>query len=87
MVCSGDLYVPRCRPSSHQVKLYSVIFMHKPDLQIRLWGGRELEGVLKKNLFWPFRPQLGLKIRGEDAPPGPSPVSVTDLHQGGSKRN
>ena len=98
MVCSGDLYVPRSRPSSHQVKLYSVIFMHKicsgsgstPSDKGRGGGGGGsgwFEGVLKKIFFWPFGPQLDLKIRGEDAPPGPSPVSATDLHQGGSKRN
>lgn len=29
LVCSADLYVPHNRPSSHQVKLYIVNFMHK----------------------------------------------------------
>ena len=28
LVCSADLFVPRSGPSSHHVKLYSVIFMH-----------------------------------------------------------
>ena len=30
-------------------------------------------------MFWPFRPQFGLKIRGA-GPPGPSPGSATAFH-------
>ena len=39
-----------------------------PDPEIRGGGG------LKKNFFWPFGPQFGLKNKGG---PGPSPGSHT----------
>ena len=69
MVCSGDLYVPRSRPSSHQVKLYSVIFMHKicsdsgstPSDKGRGGGGEGRGGLRafsKKYFFGP----LGLNL-------------------------
>ena len=52
------------------------------DLQIRGRGGhpdpeiRGGGGGLKKNLFRPFGPQFGLKIRGAGGPPGTSPGSA-----------
>ena len=48
------------------------------SFQIRAGGGGhpdpEIRGGLKKNFFWPFGPQFGLKIRGG---PGPFPGSHT----------
>ena len=43
-----------------------------PDFQIR--GGPGLQ----KKFFWPFRPQVSLKIRGGEGARGPSPGSTTD---------
>ena len=45
-----------------------------PDPEIRGGGGRE-PGL--QNFFRPFGLRFGLKIRGEPAPPGPSPGSAT----------
>ena len=52
-----------------------------PDLQIRGRGGHpdpEIKGGgwSQKNLFRPFGPQFGLKIRGAAGPPGTSPGSA-----------
>ena len=54
-----------------------------PDLQIRGRGGHpdqrgrgERGRSKKKNLFRPFGPQFGLKIRGAGGPPGTSPGSA-----------
>ena len=42
------------------------------------WGGGKAS--LQKNIFWPFEPQFGLKIRGGGVL-GPSPGSATVLLQ------
>ena len=42
-----------------------------PDPEIRGGGGQ-------KNIFWPFGSQLGLNIRGDPGPSGPSPGYATD---------
>ena len=51
--------------------------MPDPDLEIRgAQSSRPLHkgGGSPKNIFWPFGPQFGLKIRGGGVdPPGPSP--------------
>ena len=59
--------------------------MVDPDLQIRGGGGvghpdPEIKGGPGlKNVFWPFWPQFGLKIRGLSWPPGPSSGSAPGL--------
>ena len=55
-----------------------------PDLQISGEGSGhpnfEIRGgpVLKKQIFRPFGPQFGPKIRGGPGPPGSSPGSTTE---------
>ena len=56
-----------------------------PDLEIREGGrGEGGEGGLQKNIFWPFRPQFGLKITGGGrtpwAPPLDPPLSLHDTN-------
>ena len=49
-----------------------------PDLEIRAGEGGWVEGGgLPKKFIRPFRPQFGLKIRGEAGPPDPSPRSTS----------
>ena len=60
------------------------------DLQIRGGGGRgghpdfEIREARSQNFcfFRPFGTRFGLKMRGDPAPPGPSPGSATALGYG-----
>ena len=85
MVCSGDLYVPRSRPSSHQVKLYSVIFMHKicsgsgstPSDKGRGGGGGRVGvvwGRSQKNIFLALWASAWSKNKGGGRPPRTPPL-------------
>ena len=42
-----------------------------PDSKIRV--GEGVGSSLQKKIFWPFRPQFGLKIREGAGSPGPLP--------------
>ena len=61
--------------------------MADPDLQIRGKGGgghpdpeiRGGGGSFLKNVFRPFGPQFGPKIRGGPGPPGPFPGSASEI--------
>ena len=43
-------------------------------------GGGGVGAVSKKFCFRPLGPQIGLKIRGDQAPPGPFPRSATAIY-------
>lgn len=50
-----------------------------PDTDLEIKGGWKGEARSPKNSFWPFRPQVGLKIRGGGrGSPGPSPGSASE---------
>ena len=78
------------------LELYPLRTVADPDLQVSEGGGGvgglthldpEIRGVgglgggLKKIVFWPFRPQFGLKIRGGGAFPGSASEAANRLHR------
>ena len=48
-----------------------------PDPDLEIGGGGEGRGpVSKRNVFWPFGPQFGLKIRGGGGGGGTRAISL-----------
>ena len=68
--------------SDKLLELYPLCTVADPDQSSRPWDkGGWGAGGLKKIVFWPFRPQFGLKIRGGGAFPGSASEAANRLHR------